>query len=528
MSVISEDTGEKAKVSMLKSYPLTLSSGKTTPARRAATAQPSRRISQSLARDVLRPAAAAIPAVRERLSMPPVVLSQPEHSKFKTWAEEAIKIQQKDIDRISGTVNRVERDMQALKAFMEEVRTEHASHKALPQGPSHEDMVTLRLELDTLRQQVEENGQAVFRQVERLDDGHHENEHHEDECPRNSPGVTVYDTVEANDQDGQSKVYVSIPASDESESRHSSENLSKRKHDQMINFTNPFVEEASEEPMPKCRRVTGNSQAESSSSVANKIDSPGPQLLLKRPVVEIMLSSRRVTLPVPYFDDDDDFRDDHGDDAPYVDEPAAETFSDDDDDEYHADHGDDAQSIQEVAAETAVPSNVLSSTGGNKQVPSNTKTPTSAPGASAPNRSTSEDLPTRSRSSGRGSQEVQLRDADGNLIKPNGRGIDKRSMRYKKLNPELQTPARSSVIPLDEETPARSSVIPDDNDEEKDTDANLEYTPSRAGKPCTDNRKRYAQEFPCDKCYRSYSAKEGLEYVRCPFSLSNKSKLIYL
>ncbi|KHJ34231.1 hypothetical protein EV44_g2998 [Erysiphe necator] len=47
--------------------------------------------------------------------------------KFRGWAEETILSQQKDIDRLSGTMLRIERDMQTLKSYMQELNNKFAS-----------------------------------------------------------------------------------------------------------------------------------------------------------------------------------------------------------------------------------------------------------------------------------------------------------------------------------------------------------------------------------------------------------------
>ncbi|RKF58910.1 hypothetical protein OnM2_064052 [Erysiphe neolycopersici] len=47
--------------------------------------------------------------------------------KFRGWAEDIILSQQKDIDRLSGTMLRIERDMQTLKSYMQDLNNKFAS-----------------------------------------------------------------------------------------------------------------------------------------------------------------------------------------------------------------------------------------------------------------------------------------------------------------------------------------------------------------------------------------------------------------
>jgi peptidoglycan hydrolase CwlO-like protein len=83
---------------------------------------------------------------------------------FKSWAETAINAQKQDIDRLSGSVDRIERDMQILRNFMEETRTELASNRHLQNNKTEEGLANVHGELDTLRQQVNAEPRPVSRE----------------------------------------------------------------------------------------------------------------------------------------------------------------------------------------------------------------------------------------------------------------------------------------------------------------------------------------------------------------------------
>jgi len=87
---------------------------------------------------------------------------------FKSWAESAINTQKQDIDRLSGSVDRIERDMQVLRNFMEETRTELASNRHLQDNKTEEGLANVRGELDTLRKQVNSEPRPVSRESFKL------------------------------------------------------------------------------------------------------------------------------------------------------------------------------------------------------------------------------------------------------------------------------------------------------------------------------------------------------------------------
>jgi hypothetical protein len=84
-----------------------------------------------------------------RFSLPPFTAAAPpsDAEKFRSWAEDAIRSQQKDIDRVSGTVDRIERDMQVFKDFMEGIRSELVLNREMQNQARHD--------LDRLQNQVD-------------------------------------------------------------------------------------------------------------------------------------------------------------------------------------------------------------------------------------------------------------------------------------------------------------------------------------------------------------------------------------
>lgn len=83
--------------------------------------------------------------------------------KFKSWAEAAINTQQQEIDRLSRSVDQIERDMQLFKDFMEESRTELDSNRHLQEQTNGVGLATVRGGLDDPRQQINSNPRPVAR-----------------------------------------------------------------------------------------------------------------------------------------------------------------------------------------------------------------------------------------------------------------------------------------------------------------------------------------------------------------------------
>lgn len=158
MSVISEPTRKNATIVVRNSIALTKSKAPGG-ARRASSAhslprgQPRSVLASRPPVPLFHANTPKIPAAGNRLSLPPLTASfQPsEAERFGSWAETTIQSQQKDIDRVSGTVGRVERDMQSFKEFMEEVRSELTS--------SRENMVQAKDDLNKIQMQTEETAQ---------------------------------------------------------------------------------------------------------------------------------------------------------------------------------------------------------------------------------------------------------------------------------------------------------------------------------------------------------------------------------
>ena len=152
MHVVSEHTGEKATLSIQQKIPLVAPGiAKKYPAnRRAATLQPMPR-QQTPSKMVREGAASSVSG-----SMPPARDVSGKEVAISNWAGEAIKSQQKDIDRISGTVSRIERDMASFKDFMIEVRAELEANRITRKTQyksNQEQLVWLQEDLKELRQE---------------------------------------------------------------------------------------------------------------------------------------------------------------------------------------------------------------------------------------------------------------------------------------------------------------------------------------------------------------------------------------
>lgn len=154
-SLVSGETGQKAKISVLKTFPL------MAPGQRASTAQPYTRTRPSkngLGSSNDQTMVARRPTSRDRVA--PLSVPVSEIVKFKNWAEDAIVAQQSDIERISGTVNRIEEDMRSLKEYMLEIRRELSSRQ-LPAISVEDDVQALREDLENVRKHIVRSGEAV-------------------------------------------------------------------------------------------------------------------------------------------------------------------------------------------------------------------------------------------------------------------------------------------------------------------------------------------------------------------------------
>ncbi|PBP21589.1 hypothetical protein BUE80_DR007654 [Diplocarpon rosae] len=152
MSVVSVKTGQKAKILVLKTFPLKITSVK----RQFGVPPPGVGSTPASSQSVV----ARIPAADGR-SLGPLNVPVADIVKFKNWAEDAISTQQADIERISGTVNRIERDMRSLKDFMREMRSKCSSSYQLPTISGEGDIQALRDDVGMLRQQLKQNAEIV-------------------------------------------------------------------------------------------------------------------------------------------------------------------------------------------------------------------------------------------------------------------------------------------------------------------------------------------------------------------------------
>lgn len=156
MNVVSDQSGDKAVISVQQKIPLLAPGAKKLPAvRRAATVQPPPRAqpSNSLVEYDKQKSANG-----NMLPPPAEDSSRKNLTKFATWAEDAINDQQKEIDYIGGAVARIEKDMKSLKEFMSEVRAELAATRATrktQEDLKEEQLAWLREDFKELRQ---ENG----------------------------------------------------------------------------------------------------------------------------------------------------------------------------------------------------------------------------------------------------------------------------------------------------------------------------------------------------------------------------------
>ena len=151
MKVISEETGKNTAISVQQKIPLAAPGQKKPQAvRRAATVQPTPRNqapSLSVGHSNPRLNVPMLPPAQEK--------SGREVAKLPDWQEDAIQRQQMDIDRISGAVARIEKDMSSFKDFMAEVRAELAANRATrktQQDMNQEQFTWLQEDMKDVRQ----------------------------------------------------------------------------------------------------------------------------------------------------------------------------------------------------------------------------------------------------------------------------------------------------------------------------------------------------------------------------------------
>ncbi|KAJ5042127.1 uncharacterized protein L3040_004684 [Drepanopeziza brunnea f. sp. 'multigermtubi'] len=303
MAVIAEETGQRAKISILKTFPLTTTSKKRFPGgQRASTAQPYTRRHQSMLGVALsneQTMVARRPTPSDRAA--PLSVSVAEIVKFKNWAEDAILTQQKDIERITGTVNRIDQDMQSLKAFMLEVRSELSSNRQLPATSAEDDVQALREDLENLRQQIVRNGKTIS--LSALEVVSQEVE----EISQKFDGV---DTLRSELQKMTARVkhleesrhpclYRRAPSSKLESPKEPVSGPSKRKHSQLEVSRNLSEEEPPLDPSPKRARLALSSLNEDDQEVVrDSEESPGRQPPQDREIIEILSSDADHSSPV--------------------------------------------------------------------------------------------------------------------------------------------------------------------------------------------------------------------------------------
>ena len=77
--------------------------------------------------------------------------------KFKEWAENAIALQQQDIDRIGGVVDRIEKGMKSFRDFMGQVRTDIAITRQ--ESLTDDDLMLVRKDLNGFRDELATHNQ---------------------------------------------------------------------------------------------------------------------------------------------------------------------------------------------------------------------------------------------------------------------------------------------------------------------------------------------------------------------------------
>ncbi|RFU34305.1 hypothetical protein B7463_g1983, partial [Scytalidium lignicola] len=159
MSVISELSGAKADIKVIKALPLAVSNGDAVAGPPKASSLQNMLPSSRLAN------------ISDSVKTPDASLrghdgenSQLNLMRFKVWAEDAITSQQKDIDRISGAVDRIEREMRSLKEMMYEIRDDVVASKQ-SQVPK-DDSTSLRAELEVLRDEISISAQRPMAAAE--------------------------------------------------------------------------------------------------------------------------------------------------------------------------------------------------------------------------------------------------------------------------------------------------------------------------------------------------------------------------
>ena len=492
MYLISKDDGEMAKISILKSFPLSITSGKKpSGCRRAATAQPSHRNAISARSSPSQHHKSMVSrksTPSNRLSLPPTSVTTSQVTKFKNWAEDAINNQQKQIDRISGTVGRIEKDIGLFKDFMLEVRSEIGSTRQIADPAGKEDLSSLREELHGLRQQVAESGQAVSRAN---DDSSRSLEYVAQHVEQVGQKADEFDELKLELPRMRARVG-SLETQSELPPTSNRQLLpgpgrNKRRQSELDSLCSPS-EESPTGPFQKKSKIASSSSSEKSSSAKSDVErTSNRRNAPMREIIEIISSEHDSSSPIP----GDEYED-------------------------RLNITNNAENSQRTIPNSTSSTQILGESSGNRQPSTSLQTPTSdMPYSEIPRPSTprievrvpySASLATSLQHQAR-----RVRDESGVLLLPNGK-VDGRSLRFKKR------------------TTSKENVTPDHQEGTSFLEAGREWTPiarsnSRAmnsspapgrqdsvstGESTDSHSKRI---FKCETCKKVYSVSQGLEYV---------------
>ncbi|KAK0103305.1 hypothetical protein ONS95_005335 [Cadophora gregata] len=534
MYVISEHDGEKAKISILRSFPLSITSGKRpTGPRRAATAQPSARSVRSV-HGASTPLHTAVvsrkPNSDSCTSISSTNVTMLQVTRFKDWAEGAISNQQKHIDRISGTVDRIERDMRLFREFMHEARSDLSSSLQVPDSAGEEDLSALREDLDELRKRVESNGQDISRASDDLPGKSLEAIANDVE----QVSQKVIEVDELKSALARMRARVELLERDSelftttNRQQHSGFGSKKRRNSQLDDLRSAS-DDLRTDSLQKKRNVPLRSTHGQESS--NDVETQDQQTGRVREVIEILSSEHDPTSPSRGQGNKQD---------------RPKNYNNTENSQY---------SIPNSTSSTYV----LEESSGNRQVPTSLQTHIADKGPSAISRTSTSRIEvsvpsSTARAMSLQQQAVPYRDDNGVLFLPNGR-VDGRSLRFKKQRTGKENIAPDSREELDsmerdrEWTPfARSkvngkatsasasarqdSVSPGEGACEGDDGVknlykcggcgkeyrhpgSLNYHHSHSGGACSRaDDDIVPRNFQCEKCKKVYSVYQSLEYHR--------------
>ncbi|KAL5329651.1 hypothetical protein ACEPPN_003166 [Leptodophora sp. 'Broadleaf-Isolate-01'] len=503
MSVVTEEYGAKAKVSILKSFPLSISSGKKpTGPRRAATIQPSPRIQHSGLRTLVplhKSVVSRTPGPDERLSLLPLNVTASEVTKFKTWAEDAINTQQKDINLISGAVDRIEQDMRLFKNFMIEVRSNLASSQQLPDSIGEEDLSALREDLYDLRQQVEENGQAISKATNELF-GRSLQDTTQD-VEEVSQKVSEVDGLKSELEIMRARVKSLEDArhSNVSAAAVSSHQLrpapgpNKRRQSQINNLSSPS-EDFPTEPSRKKRRVALSSPNDSNLSITGRTEkTPDRQVAPARDMIEMLSSEHNPSSPIRGQKDEQD-------------QPNTPN---------------NTQNGKSAIPNSTLSAPVLRKSSGNSRGPALIQTPAAEEGSSPVQKLRSSRIEVRVPYSmalaiSTQQQVVPIRDSNGVLLLSNGK-VDRRSLRFKgrkagKENASLDHNDSDSLEPGFKEPDREWTHATRSMGSRKITSSPALASARQDSVSPAEGREDTRKSFKCGGCGKGYRNMSGLDY----------------